>query len=276
MFTNTKFTIGEMARMHRIPESTLRYYDEKGIFHPAIVDPKTQYRYYTIEQFFMLDTIKFLRHLGISLNQIKQYVDERSPSKTLDILTQQKELMEQKQQEIALMIAKMDRNIAVMQQAMTGIRNKVEFKRIPKRMITSVSITPDATDEMMEYYIYSLQNNAHMHDVRLFVGTIGVTVSKEGLLKRNYQAYNSLFLNVYYMSNLIEDRHVIEEGVFACAYHHGPYNQTNETYEILLHEIEMQNYEIIGDSIEAGLIDLSMTSNPEEYISEIQIPVRKK
>ncbi|TVX94438.1 MerR family transcriptional regulator [Paenibacillus agilis] len=276
MFTNTKFTIGEMARMHRIPESTLRYYDEKGIFHPSIVDPKTQYRYYTVDQFFMLDMIKFLRHLGISLKQIKQYMDERSPAKTLDILTQQKKLMEQKQQEIELMIAKMDHNIRVMNQAMTGTKNTVEFKRIPKRMITSVAVEADATDEMMEYYIHSLQNNAHLHDMSLFVGAIGVTVSKEDFLQGNYRAYKYLYINVNPMSSLIENHQVIEEGLFACAYHHGRYEQTKETYEILLLEIEAHNYEVIGDSIEAGIVDLSMTSNPEAYISEIQIPVRKR
>ncbi|MBD8498952.1 MerR family transcriptional regulator [Paenibacillus arenosi] len=276
MFTTTKFTIGEMARMHRIPESTLRYYDEKGIFHPSIVDPKTQYRYYTVDQFFMLDTIKFLRHLGISLKQIKQFMDERSPAKTLDILTQQKQLMEQKQQEIALMIAKMDHNIQVMSQAMTGMKNTVEFKRIPKRMITSVPIAANATEEMMEYYIHSLQKNAHLHDMSLFVGAIGVTVSKEDFLQGNYSNYKCLFINVNSMSSLIENHQIIEEGLYACAYHHGPYEHTKETYEILLHEIEAHNYEVIGDSIEAGIVDLSMTSNPEAYISEIQIPVRER
>ena len=45
--------------MHNIAESTLRYYDEKGIFHPSTVDPQTNYRYYTIDQFSLLDTIKF-------------------------------------------------------------------------------------------------------------------------------------------------------------------------------------------------------------------------
>ena len=51
MLLNKRFTIGEMAKMHNIAESTLRYYDEKGIFHPSIVDPQTNYRYYTIVNF---------------------------------------------------------------------------------------------------------------------------------------------------------------------------------------------------------------------------------
>ena len=32
MLLNKRFTIGEMAKMHNIAESTLRYYDEKGFF----------------------------------------------------------------------------------------------------------------------------------------------------------------------------------------------------------------------------------------------------
>lgn len=32
MLLNKRFTIGEMAKMHNIAESTLRYYDEKEYF----------------------------------------------------------------------------------------------------------------------------------------------------------------------------------------------------------------------------------------------------
>ncbi len=67
MLLNKRFTIGEMAKMHNIAESTLRYYDEKGIFHPSIVDPQTNYRYYTIDQFSLLDTIKFFTPVKYSV-----------------------------------------------------------------------------------------------------------------------------------------------------------------------------------------------------------------
>lgn len=276
MLTNTRFTIGEMARMHRIPESTLRYYDEKGIFHPTIVDPQTQYRYYTLDQFSMLDLIKFLRHLDIPLKQIKQYIDERTPSNVMDLLVRQKMLLEQKQKEIALMITRLDQNIDTIHQAFTRTKDTVNFKQIPKRTITSVEMDPSASTEMFEYCIHSLQNNRHLHDVSLFVGAIGVILSKEALLRKDYEASNRLFINVNYLSTLSENDHVIEEGLFVCAYHYGPYDQTPETYEMLIQKIEEQDYEIVGDGIEIVVIDLSMTSNPDEYISEIQIPVRKR
>ena len=34
MLLNKRFTIGEMAKMHNIAESTLRYYDEKIFIRP--------------------------------------------------------------------------------------------------------------------------------------------------------------------------------------------------------------------------------------------------
>ena len=44
--------------MHNIAESTLRYYDEKEFFIRPLWT-QTNYRYYTIDQFSLLDTIKF-------------------------------------------------------------------------------------------------------------------------------------------------------------------------------------------------------------------------
>ncbi|MFD0590335.1 MerR family transcriptional regulator [Paenibacillus sp. GCM10027627] len=276
MLTHTKLTIGEMAKIHRIPESTLRYYDEKGIFHPAFTDPQNQYRYYTVDQFSMLDTIKFLRHLGIPLKGIKHYLDERNPANTADLLLQQKELMEQKQKEMALMIQKMEHTLGIIRQASESAKGQVVFKDLPPKIVRSAAMVPNATDEMIEYYIQSLQSHFHLHDANVLVGTIGVTVSKEAYLSGHYGAYKSIFIQINDLSKPVEHNRVIEEGRYACMYHHGPYDQTAEAYRLLLQEIEANHYEPAGDSVEMGLIDLSITGNPEEFITEIQIPVQKR
>ena len=63
------FTIGEMADLFGINIRTLRYYDEIGILHPETADPDTGYRYYSTRQFERLNTIKYLRALGVSLKK---------------------------------------------------------------------------------------------------------------------------------------------------------------------------------------------------------------
>ena len=276
MLLNKRFTIGEMAKMHNIAESTLRYYDEKGIFHPSIVDPQTNYRYYTIDQFSLLDTIKFLRQLNIPLKEIKKYIDERNPAYALNLLEKQQEMMLKKQREIEYALAKMEHRIHLIKEATKAKAEQMVMKEIPRRKITAIAVAPNTTDDMFEYYIHSLQKNMRQMDDSLFSGDIGVTVAKKGLMQNEFQAYSSVFILLDYMPFEVQSSDEIKEGIFACVYHHGPYEETDETYRKLMKYIDQEGYEISGDAIEIGLIDWSVTENPEEQVTEIQIPVVKK
>ncbi|AUB65085.1 MerR family transcriptional regulator [Bacillus thuringiensis] len=276
MLLNKRFTIGEMAKMHNIAESTLRYYDEKGIFHPSIVDPQTNYRYYTIDQFSLLDTIKFLRQLNIPLKEIKKYIDERNPTYALNLLEKQQEMMLKKQREIEYALAKMEHRIHLIKKATKAETDRILIKKIPKRKITAIAVAPNTTDDMFDYYIHSLQKNMKQMDDSLFSGDIGVTISKKAFMQKEFQAYSSVFILLDYMPYQVHSSDSIKAGMFACAYHHGSYEETGETYKKLMEYINQEGYEISGDSIEIGLIDWSVTENPEEQVTEIQIPVMKK
>jgi len=276
MLINKRFTIGEMAKMHNIAESTLRYYDEKGIFHPSIVDPQTNYRYYTIDQFSLLDTIKFLRQLNIPLKEIKKYIDERNPAYALNLLEKQQEMMLKKQREIEYALAKMEHRIHLIKEATKAKAEQMVMKEIPRRKITAIAVAPNTTDDMFEYYIHSLQKNMRQMDDSLFSGDIGVTVAKKGLMQNEFQAYSSVFILLDYMPFQVQSSDEIKEGLYACSYHHGPYEETGATYKELLAYIDQEGYEVSGDAIEIGLIDWSVTENPEEQVTEIQIPIMKK
>ena len=52
---NTRFTVGEMAKLNNISKQTLIFYDNEGIFKPKIIDPINGYRYYTADQLEVLD-----------------------------------------------------------------------------------------------------------------------------------------------------------------------------------------------------------------------------
>ncbi|WP_433771826.1 MerR family transcriptional regulator [Bacillus wiedmannii] len=276
MLLNKRFTIGEMAKMHNIAESTLRYYDEKGIFHPSIVDPQTNYRYYTIDQFSLLDMIKFLRQLNIPLKEIKKYIDERNPAYALNLLEKQQEMMLKKQREIEYALAKMEHRIHLIKKATKSKTDRIVMKKIPKRKITAIAVAPNTTDDMFEYYIHSLQKNMKQIDDSVFSGDIGVTISKNALMQNEFQAYSSVFILLDYMPYQVHSSDEIKAGIYACAYHHGPYEETEITYQELFKHIDKEGYEVNGDSIEIGLIDWSVTENPDEQVTEIQIPVVKR
>lgn len=70
------FKIGPFSRVALVPISQLRYYDEVDLFKPAHVDPGSGYRYYTIEQLPVLHRILALKELGLTLQQIKQLIED--------------------------------------------------------------------------------------------------------------------------------------------------------------------------------------------------------
>lgn len=70
------FKIGDFARLTQVSAKTLRYYDEIGLFQPVRVDKFTGYRYYSFEQLPRLNRILALKDLGLSLDNIRQIVDE--------------------------------------------------------------------------------------------------------------------------------------------------------------------------------------------------------
>ena len=69
------FRIGEFSKIAHVTIRLLRYYDEIGLFVPAMVDRDSGYRYYTIEQLSRLNRILVMRDLGLSLDQIKEFLN---------------------------------------------------------------------------------------------------------------------------------------------------------------------------------------------------------
>lgn len=71
-----RMTIGEMARLNNISVQALRLYSRMGLIEPMLVDSDTGYRYYDINQSQVLDTIGYLKSMGMSLKAIKGWFDE--------------------------------------------------------------------------------------------------------------------------------------------------------------------------------------------------------
>ena len=72
---NKIFSIGEASKITGLSVQTLRNYSNMGLVSPERVDFHTGYRYYTINQIHLLDKIKYLRELDLSLSQIKDAIN---------------------------------------------------------------------------------------------------------------------------------------------------------------------------------------------------------
>lgn len=73
-----RFTAGEMAKLSGLSKQTILFYDKKGILKPDYVDPDNGYRYYSADQLDFLDNISMLKEIGLSLDEIRTFMEQRT------------------------------------------------------------------------------------------------------------------------------------------------------------------------------------------------------
>jgi len=104
------YSIGQFAKKTGLTIRALRYYDEKGLLKPAGITDGGQ-RYYDDSNLVTVQKIVTFKYLDFSIEEIRQLLQEDLP--ILDSFKQQKNLLEQKRQQLDQMIASLDTAIAI-------------------------------------------------------------------------------------------------------------------------------------------------------------------
>ena len=242
------FLIGEVAKMFHISMGTLRHYEQAGLLTPEYTDPDTGYRYYGTRQFELLNTIRYLRVLDFPLAQIKTFLDNRDTDVIEEKLVHQKEVIARKQKKLELISRKIDHRLEQLRDSLH-----------PKTYLD------------LENSIRKLVEN--QKESLVFMGKIGIGISKEQLSQKSFQDYDRIFLLLDQ-----EDRYDGETETFprqTCVTIRfcGSHREAPAYYQKLLAYIEEKKLCITGFSRETTLIDYGITNNTDKFVTEIQIPV---
>lgn len=269
-----RFLIGEMSKLHNTSIKTLRYYDEIGLFEPIEIDENNGYRYYSTEQFEQLNTINYLKALGLSLKEIKVQLENRDIEYFLKLLKKQKEITENKIKELELIRSRFENRIKELDQARRIKELEVVIiKHLQERKIVSLK-EKICSEPELELSLRKLENISNK-DSSIFIGGVGLTVAIHNIKKMKFNEYNSIFILLE--EDLVDTKLVttLQQSEYACIYYRGNHNDSPKYYRILLDYIDKNGLQIIGDSIERTIIDQFISKNKEDYLTEIQIPVAK-
>lgn len=275
-----QYSISEIARLFGVSTQTLRYYDKIGLFKPEYTDRHTGYRFYGYKQFFALSMIIQLKRLNFSLERIKQY----SSTKDIDLfeanLIKEKELIRQEIDQLRNLEETTNRllkKIQISKDMPTG--HDCEIQEEPDRFQYEINVNYEIKDLyqyihlLYESYIKStFKTNITAH------GEIILKIFKENLCEKQFHVYNSIgfFIDASQYSNM-PARNVshIPSGKFAACLHVGAYDTIHRSYQKLYDFIQKNGYSVCGDSLEYAIISVAMTDNPNNFITQIQIPIQK-
>lgn len=266
------FLIGEVAKMFHISMGTLRHYEQTGLLTPEYTDPDTGYRYYGTRQFELLNTIRYLRVLDFPLAQIKAFLDNRDTEVIEEKLVHQKEVIARKQKELELISKKIDHRLEQLRDAMNSELDVIQTVEIPESRVVWLrdSLQPKTYLDL-ESSIRKLVEN--QKESLVFMGKIGIGISRERLLEKSFRDYDRIFLLLD-----PEDRYDGETETFpkqTCVTLRfcGSHREAPAYYQKLLAYIKEKKLCITGFSRETTLIDYGITNNTDKFVTEIQIPV---
>ena len=99
---STIVSIQEFSKLSGIEASTLRYWDELGLFNPLERNPETNYRYYSTAQLLALNFVTVLSELTFPLKTIAKLRKDRDPEKLLALLEKQEIKMDMEMRSLRL------------------------------------------------------------------------------------------------------------------------------------------------------------------------------
>lgn len=250
-------SVGELARIFGLDAQTLHYYDSIGLYRPEIRDTKTRYRKYRFDQIYQLASIRYLRKMGYSLENIREFLDSRSPDDTLEMLNKRSE--------------ELQRQWAQLMRIDTAIRRKIQFVS-QKRQNLNLSAVEARWFPNRYYMPIGGEEILYLEDSFYFYPTIAFY---EGDLK-------------YFGAYLYEPAddpdaestavhpprtEVIVQGRYLVGYHKGPY----ETIQRTIKHMRQTHCDLqLGERvINFNIIDQFLERDRENYITEIQIPIEE-
>jgi len=91
---NDTLSIYDFARLSGVEATTLRYWDELGLFCPIKRHPNNNYRHYSAAQLPALNFVTTLCELDIPLKVIADLQKHRSPERVLELLEQHEQTLD--------------------------------------------------------------------------------------------------------------------------------------------------------------------------------------
>ena len=249
------YNIGEFSDLFGINTQTLYYYDHIGLLKPRFRDPDTGRRQYYFDQIYKLASIRFMRKLDYSIDQIREFSEITDYRESLEQLRMHSSKMQEQWKKL-LLIDKI-------------IQRKINFVEHHMQDINVEAITiQDFPDR--RYFSLGSEAGVYVHDSFYYYPTVVRYRDKE----KSFGAYlEEGFDEIEALHNAMDPCEIrnIPSGRYVCAYHVGPYNTIEDT--VFRIRRQYPHLQLSSDWFTFNIIDQFVDNNSSNYITGVQIQI---
>ena len=272
------FKIGEFSKLVRVSPRMLRHYEKCGLLYPAEIDRFTGYRWYSAAQIPLLTHIVMLRDMGFSIDEIGDVLPSFGDKAYMDrVLSEKTNAIQAAIDDEGVKLQRIAALRENMMKEYTEMIYDVVLKEIPALKVLSLRKVLPAYDQegMMwgqmgdfmakhdivcpeaEYAGYSIYHDEDHRDtdvdVEIAVPVDALGKDDEGLVYKELGAIP----------------------LAATLQFAGPYDGYADAIATLAAWIEQNGYEMAGLVRGASIRTVADQSDSANFLTELQIPVKK-
>ena len=264
------YRIGEFSMLSKTTVKALRYYESEKLLIPFFVDQETGYRFYETNQLLEIAKIISLKQIGLSIDKIKQILNGQ------DLQTILEEQHKKTKEEISILNNQLLRINFLLEEK--EMKYEVVQKTLPDYIVYYKEGRLSGFDKITEFILSSssecLKTNPNMKCVEpdyCYVNYLDGEYREENLLVRYAQAVTESGKEnetIKFMK--------LKSVEAVCIYHKGSYSNLREAYSFIMKYIDEHNLKMIESPRERYIDGIWNNENPEDWLTEIQVPVIKK
>lgn len=271
------YTIGEVSRICNISAKALRYYDKIGVISPDYTSEENGYRYYSRKTLLTVPVLKYYKQMGFKLEEMQEllggstyhYVQQNFRSKIDELRAREQEIHD----------------------SLISVRDWYELVKEAELVIRhdirdiSVKFMSDAVycfmDQDFHYeYMESVINIPWTN----YLEEIGQKIT--GAVILNFPSFAEKMSGTCTRARIMQ-RAVVPDidhpaqtavggRMAACVYHIGGYGDIDREYERIQAWAKRKGYRLGPECYERYVVDNWTTRNPEEFVTEVIVPVTKE
>ena len=264
------YKIGDFSSMSKTTIKTLRYYEKEGLLKPVYIDQNTGYRYYETSQLVEISKIISLRQIGLSIKDIKNILNGCDMKSILN--KRKKEIKEN----LTIYTTQLSKINYLLEE--NNMKNEIFIKEIPSYIIF---YSDGIISDFSKIPEFVLQAGAECAKANPNLKCITPNYCYVSYLDGEYKEKD---IKIRYAEAVEEFGEETKQIKFmkttpvtaVCIYHKGSYENLRQSYNIILKYIEDNGYEIIDNVRECYIDGCWNKDNSDDYLTEIEFPVRKK
>lgn len=271
------FKIGEFSRLVRVSPRMLRHYEKCGLLYPAEIDRFTGYRCYSAQQIPLLMNIVMLRDVGFSIDETADILPHLTDAAYMSNIVRAKSAsvqrsIEAERHKLHELLRLMDR----FGEERKHMVYDVELKNLPGVKVLSLRANLPAYDEEGELW-HKLMKHAHK---------AGIAVQGGGYSIYHDEDYKESDVDVEIAVPVAALGESCGEFVYkeldaipqaATIRFSGPYDGGYQAASEKLGEwMELNGYQFAGLLRGYAISSPSDEKDPQNFMTELQVPVAKR